>query len=133
MEVSVCCTIEGKPVFYGTFSNYTIVNLYYMGSLRTPVTVVLPISQLLPQFAVPGLAGGRWLKARSAAGAGPATAPPKGVTLFYDPRHGGGAANQPAGKDEKCVVIWPLRLLALRGNGAEVTERVQSALRHEVK
>lgn len=31
------------------------------------------------------------------------------------------------------MVVWPLRLLALGGKGAEATQRVKSSLRHEIK
>lgn len=68
----------------------------------------------------------RWLKQRS--GGAPSTlAPPKGVTLFGDP-----AAANTTDEDE-CVVVHPLRLMALRGRGEETLERVKSALRHEIK
>ncbi|CAM9953478.1 unnamed protein product, partial [Laminaria digitata] len=64
----------------------------------------------------------RWLKSRASGASASSSAPPKGVKLFH------------AGKaEDKGIVVWPLRLMALGGKGAEATQRVQSSLSHEVK
>lgn len=76
---------------------------------------------------------------------GPASpAPPKGVKLFHTVGGGGGGGGSGnggrTGGDGKnatagagMAVVWPLRLLALRGKGSEAMQRVRSSLRHEIK
>lgn len=68
------------------------------------------------------------------------SSPPKGVTLFHnaDTSVAGGGGGKKGdgvehGGDGKCIVVWPLRLLALRGKGDEARERVQSSLHYEIK
>ncbi|CAN0023589.1 unnamed protein product, partial [Ectocarpus fasciculatus] len=83
----------------------------------------------------------RWLKSR--AGGGPASdAPAKGVKLFHAVGGGGGggkgnssggSGSAGAADDKGAAVVWPLRLLALRGKGTEATQRVQSSLRHDIE
>ncbi|CAN0215799.1 unnamed protein product [Ectocarpus sp. 6 AP-2014] len=82
----------------------------------------------------------RWLKSRAGGGQAPA-APAKGVKLFHAVGGGGGGkGNNSSGSGSAgaadgngAAVVWPLRLLALRGKGAEATQRVQSSLRHDIK
>eukprot|EP00752_Nemacystus_decipiens_P003644 g3358.t1 len=75
----------------------------------------------------------RWLKSRAGGGSTSAT-PAKGVRLFYSGTASGGGGGKGAPEDDgKGVVVWPLRLMALRGKGAEATQRVKSSLRHEIK
>eukprot|EP00903_Cladosiphon_okamuranus_P011185 g10554.t1 len=78
----------------------------------------------------------RWLKSR-AGGCSTSTTPPKGVKLFYAGSAGGGGGSKAgagaAEEDGRGMVVWPLRLLALRGQGAEATQRVKSSLQHEIK
>lgn len=44
-----------------------------------------------------------------------------------------GSGNVGAADGKGAAVVWPLRLLALRGKGAKATQRVQSSLRHDIE
>ena len=96
--------------------------------IRRIVTEAQPVPSSLPYSFL------RWLKSRAGGGSTSAT-PAKGVKLFYTGAggSGGGGKGGAAEEDGKGMVVWPLRLLALGGKGAEATQRVKSSLRHEIK
>lgn len=88
----------------------------------------------------------RWLKTRESGGGAGSSAPPKGVKLFHPAAASAvvasasvasaTAASSSSGSsgEEKCEVLWPLRLMTLRGSkGAEAVQRVKSSLRHDIK
>ncbi|CAM9918385.1 unnamed protein product [Ascophyllum nodosum] len=77
----------------------------------------------------------RWLKTRASGGDAESSTPPKGVKLFHAPSTAAGAAASAAAtSEEKCEVVWPLRLMTLRGKeGTKAMHRVKSSLRHDIK